>query len=401
MPSIQADRHRQNTLQSACFLDRFEDRIDETLPTAILIQAFHPRAISMRRLAFMTVLFTIGVSPMASAAEPTFERVFGPEVPTGPYKHPACMTELSNGDLYLVYYGGEGEYANETAVFGSRLAKGSTRWTPPIALARDPFRSVGNGVIWEAPDGVVWLFYVVRYGATWSTSRVQFKISRDHAKTWSDASPLTLEEGMMVRNRPIVLSDGSYLLPLYKETGHDTEKVGAESTSLFFKFDPKAKTWSETGRIRSPKGNIQPAPVEIAKDRIVAYCRRGGGYEPNEIGYIVRSESKDGGKTWSEGADSAFPNPNAAVDFLKLQSGKLLLVYNDSMNRRTPLALAISSDNDKTWPMKRNLVEGPGDFGYPIAFQAKDGKIHVVYTSEKRKVINHAVVDENWVLGGK
>ena len=32
--------------------------------------------------------------------------------------------------------------------------------------ARDPFRSVGNGVVWRAPDGLVWLFYVVRYGDT-------------------------------------------------------------------------------------------------------------------------------------------------------------------------------------------------------------------------------------------
>ena len=37
----------------------------------------------------------------------------------------------------------------------------------PVPLARDPFRSVGNGVIWQAPDGLVWLFYVVRYGETW------------------------------------------------------------------------------------------------------------------------------------------------------------------------------------------------------------------------------------------
>jgi len=37
------------------------------------------------------------------------ERVFGPEIPTGPYKHPACITELDNSDLYLVYYGGAGE----------------------------------------------------------------------------------------------------------------------------------------------------------------------------------------------------------------------------------------------------------------------------------------------------
>ena len=117
---------------------------------------------------------------------------------------------------------------------GSR--SGETHWSDPKPIARDPFRSVGNGVIWEAPDGVVWLFYVVRFGETWSTSRVQLKVSRDGAETWSDASVLSLDEGTMVRNRPIVLKNGDYLLPVYHETGHDPEKVGAESTSLFLRY---------------------------------------------------------------------------------------------------------------------------------------------------------------------
>src|SRR5579862_2600394 len=94
------------------------------------------------------------------------ERVFGPEVPTGPYKHPASIAELANGDLYLVYYGGQGEYAVDTGVFGSRLKRGAHHWTPPQRIAHDPFRSLGNGVIWQAPDGIVWLFYVVRWGDT-------------------------------------------------------------------------------------------------------------------------------------------------------------------------------------------------------------------------------------------
>ena len=48
-------------------------------------------------------------------------RVFGPEIP-GRYKHPASLTELSNGDLYLVYYGGSGEYAADSAVYGRACA---------------------------------------------------------------------------------------------------------------------------------------------------------------------------------------------------------------------------------------------------------------------------------------
>ena len=226
------------------------------------------------------ILATVGVSAQTPAGGLSIERVFGPEVPTGPYKHPACLTELANGDLYLVYYGGQGEYARDTAVFGSRLAKGSRTWTPPQAIARDPFRSLGNGVVWQAPDGLVWLFYVVRYGETWSTSRIQAKISRDNAATWSDAFMLHEGAGMMVRNRPIVLQDGDYLLPIYHETGNDPEVVGAESTSLFLRYQKASGQWKQTGAIRSKKGNIQPAVVEVSPGRLIAYSRRGGGYGP-------------------------------------------------------------------------------------------------------------------------
>jgi predicted neuraminidase len=334
----------------------------------------------------------------AGTSDLTVERVFGPEVATGPYKHPACLTELANGDFYLVYYGGQGEYARDTAVYGSRLRKGSSTWTPPTPIARDPFRSLGNGVVWQAPDGVVWLFYVVRYGDTWSTSRIQAKISRDNAETWSDAFMLHDRSGMMVRNRPIVLHDGDYLLPVYHETGGNTEVVGADSTSLFLRRDRRTGEWSESGAIRSAKGNIQPAVVEQSPGHLIAYCRRGGGYGPTTNGWLVRAESHDGGRTWSAGADSPFPNPNAAVDFLKLASGNLLLVYNDSMTSRTPLVAALSADGDRSYPHRRAIADGPGDFAYPIALQASDGRIHVVYTSDRRRVINHAVFGEAWLL---
>lgn len=325
------------------------------------------------------------------------ERVFGPEVPTGPYKHPACLTELDGGDLYLVYYGGQGEYARDTAVFGAWRRKGSTGWTTPRVVARDPFRSVGNPVVWQAPDGVVWLFYVVRYGATWSTSRIQAKVSRDQARTWSDAFMLHDGEGMMVRNRPIVLHGGDYLLPIYHEQGEDTESVGPGSTSLFLRYQQSTGEWTQTGAIVSARGVIQPAVAELSPGRLVAYNRRGGGYGEGSRGWIIRAESSDGGWTWSRGADSAFPNPNAAVEFLKLASGNLLLVYNDSMTARTPLVAALSADGDRTYPHRRVLAGGPGDFAYPIALQASDGLIHVVYTSEGRRVVNHAVFSERWL----
>jgi hypothetical protein len=67
-----------------------------------------------------------------------------------------------------------------------------------------------------------------------------------------------------------------------------------------------------------------------------------------------------------------------------------------------PLTVSISTDNDRTYPYKRNIVDKPKDTAaYPFAIQTKNGKIHVLYTSESRTVINHAIFDEKVILESK
>ena len=340
--------------------------------------------------------------PGVARAELVVKPVFGPADPGGPYKHPAAIEELANGDLYIVFYGGQGEYEGDTAVYGSRLAKGATKWTPPQPIADTPGRSDGNGVIWQQPGGPLWLFYVVRYGDTWSDSVIKYKVSTDQGATWSDSDVLTFDRGMMVRSQPIELPNGDILLPIYHETGNDKEVVGAESSSLFARYDKEKKSWSFTDKIHSRLGNIQPSVVALDDDRLLAFCRRGGGYGTVRDGFMVRTESSDGGRTWTPGADTEYPNPNAAIDLIKLANGHLALIYNDSFEgERMPLTMRISTDGGKTWPTARELVNKPGDdAAYPYIIQTADGKIHGVYTSQERSVVNHFTLDEADVAKG-
>jgi len=351
---------------------------------------------------FVASLLSIALWPsLGLSDEITINRVIGLESP-GSYKHPATITELRNGDLYIAYYGGEGEYEGDTAVYGLRLAKGSKRWTDLKVIADTPNRSDGNGAVWQAPDGIVWLFYVTNYGPTWSSARIKYKISKDGAHTWSDSYLLSFEEGTMCRSCPIVLNDGDYLLPVYHETGEDREGTAVDTCSYFMRFNPKTKVWSETNRIFSEEiGNLQAQAVQIDDQYLIAYIRRGGNFEPMPDGVAFRSESRDGGRTWSPAKRSAFHNPNSALDFIKLRNGHLLMVFNDNNEaRRMPLTVAISTDNDKTYPYRRDIVKEPGDSAaYPVAIQTRDGKIHVVYTSRRRTQINHAVFDEAAILG--
>ncbi|OQB32872.1 MAG: hypothetical protein BWY07_01491 [Candidatus Hydrogenedentes bacterium ADurb.Bin170] len=358
----------------------------------------------MRRLITMSLLLLVCVgSAQADLILPHFEtnveiyRLFGEEHP-GPYKHPASITQLKNGDYYVAYYGGENEYSAETAVYGSRCKQGKKKWSAPKIIAKTPFQGVGNPVVWQAPDGVVWLFYNNQYGDTWSNARVKAKISLDGAKSWSDSFMLCMEEGSMVRGQPIVLDTGEYLLPLYNEKGDDREFTDSSSVSYFLRYNPKTQEWTESkNRIRSPEGNLQAQVVQISATDLFCFMRRGGGYGPTEDGWMLRSDSKDGGFSWTDAVRTDFPNPNSAVELIKLKNGHLLLVYNDSMSDRTPLTLAVSTDNGETWPFRRMIAGGDNDFAYPYAIQGSDDKIYLIYTTNSRTSIMLAVFDERAV----
>ncbi|MBX3423304.1 MAG: exo-alpha-sialidase [Pirellulaceae bacterium] len=352
------------------------------------------------RLAWI-VTFTLCVSnaPLLADDDITFERVIGPEFP-GKYKHPATLAELQNGDLYIAYYSGAGEYEQDTRCYGMRLPKGSNQWTQPAVIADTPERSDGNVAVWQAPDGVVWMFYVVNYGPTWCHARVKYKVSRDNAHSWSDSDVLAFEQGSMARSRPILLNNGDYLLPLYHETGDDPEKTAADTCSYFLRYNVATKSWSETNRIYSKTGNMQASPVQIDDHYLVAYLRPGGDFEPDPNRFLYRSQSLDGGKTWTPGEPTEFKNPNSAADFIKLRNGHLLLVFNDTnIDDRMPLTVAISTDNDRSYPYRRNVVNKPGDTAaYPSAIQTQDGRIHIVYTSGNREQIDHISFDEQAIL---
>lgn len=369
----------------------------KTVVTGRSIQCLIPVMQLARKFVCGLLLVGLGGTIEVAAAGIQIEKIFGPETKTGPYKHPSTLTELADGGLLLAYYGGGGEYEVETAVFGSVRKKGAVRWSEPKIVASSPAYSMGNPVLWADPTGKVWLFYVVRPGATWSTSRIMAKTSMDNGMTWSDAFVVTWEAGTMVRSRPIALADGAYLLPIYHETGEDTEMTAADTASVFLRLEKGSLNWTASKPVFSRMGNLQPAAVEVSPGRLIALCRRGGDYEPGNDGYVVRTESSDSGRTWSPGVETEFPNPNASVELIRLRSGGLLFVYNDSMDARTPLRAALSKDGGKTFPHRRNLAEGPGSFSYPTAIQTGDGKIHVTFTSDERTTIRHAEFEENWL----
>jgi predicted neuraminidase len=143
------------------------------------------------------------------------------------------------------------------------------------------------------------------------------------------------------------------------------------------------KDWDFTGYITTPKGCIQPAVVEIEGGHLLCFLR-------TRDGFIYRTESYDYGRDWSIPEPTTLKNPNSGIDLIRLRDGRLVVVFNDSFDKRTPLSIGISGDDGKNWKVW-DLEKEEGEYSYPSIIQSRNGLIHLVYTY-RRETIKHIIL---------
>jgi predicted neuraminidase len=220
------------------------------------------------------------------------------------------------------------------------------------------------------------------------------KTQQAHDKLWQRL-------GWMFRVHPTLLPNGRIILPLYSDTF---------DFSLMAYSDNRGETWQVT-RPLIGAGNVQPSIARRKDGSLVAYFRDNG--PPPQR--VMQAESKDNGVTWSAVFDTDRVDSGTGVEVCVLQSGRWLLVHNDTETKRRRLAVSLSEDEGKTWRTARYLENDPdspdvGSYSYPSIIQAKNGRIHVTYTyrpstDDARRLgsgssIKHAEFNEAWILGG-
>ncbi|TCL64250.1 putative neuraminidase [Hydrogenispora ethanolica] len=310
--------------------------------------------------------------------------------------HASHLTLLPGGDVLAAWFGGSREGADDVAIWSARRSGG--QWTPPVQVAAEAGLPHWNPVLFTRPDGTVWLFYKVgRLLKEWST---RLKISQDNGLTWTE--PVELVPGDRggrgpVRNKLIVLSDGSWLAPASTEDG--IWKAFADRSI------DQGETWRKSNEIRIASLH-EGADMEIRSDIPVSeQSFRGRGViqptlwesEPGRVhmllrsteGRIYRSDSADFGRTWSEAYPTGLPNNNSGIDLVKLQDGVLALIFNPvglNWGPRTPLVLATSSDNGRTWGNDLVLEAGEGEYSYPAIIAAAD-RVYLTYTWKRERIV--------------
>jgi len=364
--------------------------------------------------------------------------------------HASSIVETPNGSLLAVWYenglknpayyyrGGDEDKADDVRIAGARLSRGSTRWDTPFVISDTFGLSDNNPALGIDGEKRLWLVHATLLAVparAWGSALLQYKVATDFegagvprwertgilvpkpdgldeaiARASDDVrrragrqSPQGLQRaremlerlddpfarrlGWMPRVHPVALKDGSFLVPLANENFNlaamAITRDGGESWT-FSRPVPGA-------------GVTQPSVVQLPDGRLVAFFR-----DATTAHRIHRSDSSDGGMTWSPVTATSLPNPGGGLEAIALTSGALAIIYNDKEESpRDRLAVSISSDEGRTWPWTRHLENTPGQrFDYPSIVRGRDGLLHATY-SYNLKTIKHVTFNEDWVKGAR
>lgn len=350
--------------------------------------------------------------------------------------HGSSIVALPNGDMLCAWFQGSGERtADDVKIMGARLKKGAKSWGSPFLMADTPGIPDCNPVLFLNEKDKLFLVWIAVQANQWEQSVLRFRTSvnykLDAAPIWNWQDNILLKPdhrfanevkekfkalpqvnvgwagyaptydsmiieaakdavkrstGWMTRIKPLLLTNGKIVLPLYSD---------GYNMSLMAISEDHGDTW-RPGLPLVGRGPIQPALAKRKNGNLVAYLRDSG----DEPARVHISESTDGGESWTPSAKSSIPN-TASVELLVLSDGKWAFLGNDIDDGRYRVSLFLSDDEGQSWNRKlllENHSPAEGGYSYPALIQSKDGLLHITYSfhpEKNKKSIKYVVVDPN------
>lgn len=298
--------------------------------------------------------------------------------------HASTICVLPDGNLGAAWFGGEHEKAPDVAIWFSRREAGE--WSKPRKVADQENVPCWNPVLFADGERLLLFYKIGNEIPDWQTF---VKESRDSGLTWGEERELVPGDfggRGPVKNKCIRLQNGAILAPA------STEKGGWECFAD--SSEDGGRTWTRSSNVPIDRealagsGMIQPTLWQDEKGTVHMLMR-------SSEGAIYKSDSVDGGHSWSKAKKTALPNNNCGIDLARLADGRLVLVYNPvpgNWAARSPIAVTVSEDNGETWSTPEILDHVPcrsnrerAEFSYP-AIVAKGNDVFITYTWKRRTI---------------
>lgn len=321
---------------------------------------------------------------------------------------------LKDGRIMFVYshYTGTSSSDHASAYLAARYsADGGKTWTNSdrIIVEKEGTMNVMSVSLLRLKNGKIALFYLKKNSTSDCIPMVRF--SSDEAKTWTDPiACITDKKGYFVLNnsRVIQLKSGRILLAVALHQTPEQAKWSNSGTLWSYYSDDNGKTWKPGQQVANPDGVVtqEPGVVELKNGNLLMFIRTDAGVQ-----YL--SYSKDKGESWSPAKPSTIKSPVSPASIKRIPlTGDLILVWNNNggdnpliKGKRTPLNVAISKDEGKTWQNVKTVEDDPNGWYCYIAIYFSGKHVLLSYCSGVQPRFSHLTVTDikrlslDWVYG--
>lgn len=316
--------------------------------------------------------------PQATNVKQTY--ISNPPLTTN--SHAATLVEYLPNQIMASWFGGSYEGAKDVGIYTSKYKDGV--WSPvqPVvkpAVIKGDTLPCWNPVLFKSKSQHLYLFYKVgKNPREWFGAMIT---SLDNGISWS--IPKYLPEGFLgpIKNKAVEIAPGIILC------GSSTESVENNQWRSHVEiYNELTDSWSKMA-IPNDKGFdiIQPAILVHSKKKLQMLFR-------SKHNKLITTWSFNKGKSWSNADTLNVVNSNSGIDALRLSNKSFLLVNNplpqgkNWFNGRNVLDVEYSRDGVK-WDKLFDLEnQNEGEFSYPAIIQTNDGRIHVVYTYNRKYI---------------
>jgi hypothetical protein len=320
----------------------------------------------------------------------------------------ASFVTLRSGRILLVWSkfntGNNSDFG--PGVIAARYSDdGGLTWSrrDEVVVPNEGSTNVMSPSLLRLQDGRIALLYLRKDGHDRCLPYIRF--SRDEAQSFSPPLCILPVPGYYVVNndRMIQLRSGRLLVPVAMHRfrlpseiraekglpGDDHTRpprplepfLGSPGLIFFYFSDDGGRTWLESlGSYyhcgSDGHGLQEPGVVELKDGRIWSWTRTGHIAHRRLGSRQWEAFSRDGGQTWTAPRPSQFVSPCSPMQVKRIPAtGDLLAVWNDHSGRfkvprakpiswgRTPLVLAVSSNEGRTWKLHK-LIESAPDHGF-------------------------------------
>ncbi|MDR1094383.1 MAG: glycoside hydrolase [Clostridiales bacterium] len=294
----------------------------------------------------------------------------------------AILRRAPNGNLIIVSQcGGASEPAPQNRVYAFVSRDGGKTWGKPASVWPEDGRAVYATEV-SVANGEI-RCYLTLHDGRFLDFRNAVAVSRDSGSTWAAEKGPRLGGFCFLRGR-LDLPDGGHLLPyqrypIARAENDELKKRGEYVWHSEIEFVENGVliggadgAYRRGGAVRLPlRGSggkplwqwPEPTLARLSDGAVAMLLRYNG------TGYLWRSDSRDGGCTWSEPVRTDIPNPGNKPKLIQMDARRVALLNTPNAGQgyasRNPLSVWVSADGMKTWGYKRDLTDFPGWLSYP------------------------------------